>query len=92
MNSELRVFGEHDHPDIEYPCRWPYKVVGASEARLRDAVRGAVGDAEHTLVLSNTSRTGKYVSLALEVLVFDDAQRLTIGRLLHEHVDVRLVL
>ena len=92
MNSELRTFGEADRPEIEYPCRWAYKVVGESEDRLRAVIRKVVGDADHTLELSNTSRTGKYVSLALDVLVSDEEQRRGIGQRLHEHGDVRLVL
>ena len=92
MNSELRTFGEADRPEIEYPCRWSYKVVGESEERLRAVIRKVVGDTDHTLKLSNTSRTGKYVSLALDVLVRDEVQRRGIGQTLHEHIDVRLVL
>ncbi len=92
MNNELRIFGEQDRPEIDYPCRWSYKVVGESEDRLRVAVGGVVGKTDHTLELSNTSRTGKYVSLALDVLVRDEEQRRGIGQALHEHEDVRLVL
>lgn len=92
MNNELKLFGEADHPEIDYPCRWAYKVVGTSEDRIRAAVRGVVGKTDHTLEVSNHSRTGKYVSLALEVLVADDQQRVRIGQALHEHDDVRFVL
>jgi len=92
VNNELRTFGEQDRPEIDYPCRWAYKVVGDDEQRVRAAVRRVVGDADHTLELSNKSRTGKYISLALEVLVRDEEQRRRIGQSLHEHDDVRIVL
>ena len=87
-----RIFGEDDKLDIDYPVSWPYKVVGSSEERVREAIAGIVGALEHTVEPSNKSRTGKYVSLELVVTVADEGQRLGIGQALHEHVDVKFVL
>jgi hypothetical protein len=79
-------------PEIEYPCVWNYQVIGTSEARLRDAIAGAVPDREHSITLTNTSRTGKYTSLLLEIEVDSEAQRLTIFYRIAEHDDVRMVI
>ncbi len=86
------VFGAHDRPDIDYPVSWPYKVVGSDEARLGGAIAHAVGALEHTVRHSNKSRTGKYISLELVVVVENEAQRLNIGQALYEHADVKFVL
>jgi hypothetical protein len=87
-----QVFDGDDKPDIDYPVSWSYKVVGSDEERVRVAIVGIVGALEHTLEPSNKSRTGKYVSLALVVVVSDEAQRLRIGQELHLHADVKFVL
>ena len=54
-------------PEIEYPCRWEYKTIGRSEVLMRQAVGRimAAEELEFSLELSNTSRTGKYCSLAI---------------------------
>ena len=87
-----RIFGEDDKLDIDYPVSWSYKVVGGSEERVRAAITGVVGALEHTVAPSNKSRTGKYVSLELVVVVTHETERLGIGQALHEHVDVKFVL
>ena len=36
-----------DRPEITYPVRWTYKVIGSDEARLRTAIGAIVGEVEH---------------------------------------------
>jgi len=79
-------------PEIAYPCRWSYRVIGADAQRLRDAVAEVVGGAEHTLALGLQSAGGKYRSLELEVLVSDEEHRLRVFDALAKHPDVRFVL
>jgi putative lipoic acid-binding regulatory protein len=79
-------------PQIDYPCRWTYKVVGMEEAVLRSVVAGIVQQREHSITLARTSRTGRYVSLAVEVLVHDHDERRGIATRLGEHPDVKFVL
>ena len=31
-------------PDIEYPCNWEFRIIGADEAGLREAIGGIVGN------------------------------------------------
>lgn len=78
-------------PEITYPCAWSYRVIGADETRLRAVVREVVGDLEHSLRLANESAHGRYRSLALEIVVRDEAQRNAIFRALGAHPDVRFV-
>jgi putative lipoic acid-binding regulatory protein len=79
-------------PDVSYPCRWRYQIVGADETRLREAIALAVASHEHTVTFSRSSRTGKYCSLHLELTVADEAHRNGIFEALREHRDVRMVL
>ena len=79
-------------PEITYPCRWGYRIIGTSRKAIRAAVDEVVVDAEHTLDVSNTSATGKYVSFRLEVLVRDEPHRLGIHQVLSELGCVKIVL
>ena len=77
-------------PEIEYPCRWEYKTIGRSEELMREAV-GQIMVAErleYALDRSNTSRTGKYCSLVLAVVVETEEHRNRIFAALagHEHI------
>ena len=78
-------------PEIDYPCTWSYRIIGADELRMRLAVRGIVGEAEHALTLGLESAHGKYRSLQLELVVRDEAHRLSIFDALKIHPDVRFV-
>ena len=83
---------EQDRPDISYPCVWEYTVIGVGEDGMRQAVAAAVAMCEHTVAPSNTSRTGKYCSLRLEVRVADEAERDRIFRVLADHDEVAMVI
>jgi len=78
--------------EIDYPCSWSYTVIGRDEQRMRAAIAGIVGVADHTVTNSRQSATGKYRSLALEVFVWSDEQRLSIFSALYDHPDIRFVL
>ncbi len=88
----MQTFGEHDRPQIDYPSTWPYTIFGTSEELMRAAVGEIVGALEHTLAPSKKSRTGKFVSMNVEVVVADEAQRLGLGKAFSEHADIGYVL
>ena len=78
--------------EIEYPCRWEYRLIGKSEAQLRAAAAGALGEAQHELRPSKKSGAGTYVSMSLQVDVCDEAQRKHFFARLSAHADVLYVL
>lgn len=84
--------GTPSEPEIDYPCRWTYKVVGADEDALRAVIAGIVREREHTVERSRQSRTGRYVSLAVEVLVTGHDERRGIASRFAAHPAVRFVL
>ncbi|MEW6595089.1 MAG: DUF493 domain-containing protein [Thermodesulfobacteriota bacterium] len=60
---------------LEYPCAWVYKVIGADGEELRAAIREILSGREHLVTPSRTSRSGRYLSLDIEVVVQDEAER-----------------
>jgi len=78
--------------ELEYPCNWCYKVVGEEREKLENAIREVIQEREHKLAHSNTSRTGKYISLNLELLVHNEDDRQFIFDALKAHQHVKIVL
>ena len=89
---EVRLSEMSDRLEIEYPCRWVYKVIGADPHELRQAILEVVDVDDVTLEVSNTSSSGKYVSLNVEVAVQDETQRVGFYEALRQHVAVKMVL
>lgn len=75
-----------------YPCSWVFKVIGADPTALRGAAAEVFGDTPCAISLSNSSRTGRYHCLDLEVTVTDEATRNTFHHKLKRHAAVKLVL
>jgi len=86
--------------EIEYPCPWDFKIIGTSEAAMRAAVQAcldkslsrASGEREFELGTSRTSNGGKYVSLRLNLMVMDEAERNGIFSSLAGHPEIRIVI
>lgn len=78
--------------ELEYPCNWCYKVVGEEREKLEQAIKDVVLEREHTIAHSNTSRTGKYISLNLDLLVHNEDDRQFIYEALKAHQNVKMVL
>jgi len=79
-------------PEIDYPCRWSYKLVGADEKAIRIAIAEIVEHRDHDVELSRASRTGKYVSLKLELVVAGHDDRRGLASAFNEHPAVKFVL
>ncbi len=77
---------------LTYPCEWPYVVIGASETELRIAINEIVSSRSHTVALSSTSASGKYVSLKVLVVVYNDEDRAGICDALNEHPATNVVI
>ncbi len=77
---------------IEYPCNWCYKVIASERSVLEQAIRDVVDEREHTINPSNKSKTGKYVSMNLDLLVHNEDDRTFIFDALKRHQDIKMVL
>jgi uncharacterized protein len=94
-NQEAKVvnINELDQKlELKYPCNWSYKVVGEEREKLENAIHEVILEREHALSHSNTSRTGKYISLNLELLVHNEDDRQFIYEALKAHQHIRMVL
>ncbi|OQX73644.1 MAG: hypothetical protein B6D59_05055 [Campylobacteraceae bacterium 4484_4] len=69
------TFGEHDKPEIVYPCEWEYKVIVDAEYDIGELTGELLGEREHTLKPSNTSKGGKYRSYSIRLLVHNEEER-----------------
>ncbi len=78
--------------ELEYPCSWCYKLIASEKEALEQAIRDVIDEREHTLAPSNTSKTGKYVSMNLDLLVHNEDDRTFIYEALKKHQDIKMVL
>jgi hypothetical protein len=83
---------ENKKPQIEYPCKWPYKIIGKSVEEMINAVEEVVVGLEYDLTPSNISRKGKYFSLNISVVVPSEIVRDLIFQKLSAHPAINFVI
>ena len=77
---------------LEYPCRWLYKVIGPDQEKLHQALLEIVSNCSCSISFSKSSRAGKYHCLNLEVTVQSEEERNSIYRALKAHPQISIVL
>ena len=77
---------------IQYPCLWLYKVIGMDREKLYKALGEIIDIDSCSISHSNSSRTGKYHCLNLEVSVMSEEERNSIYMALKGHPQVKIVL
>ncbi|CAE10339.1 DUF493 domain-containing protein [Wolinella succinogenes] len=77
--------------EILYPCKWSYRVIGESEEGVRLAVFEVI-DKEHSFTPSNQSRTGKYQSFNIELVVESEEERNEIFARFRAHASIKMVI
>lgn len=88
LNDRLK----NEKLELTYPCSWCYKVIATEKAALEQAVRDVLLEREHKLTHSNNSKTGKYVSMNLDLLVHNEDDRQFIYDALKQHQNIKMVL
>ena len=76
---------------VDYPCEWIYKIIGSDKESVHNAIAGIIQDNEYLINDSNTSKTGKYLSFNVTVMVVDEAYRNKIYQALKRHGDIKFV-
>lgn len=91
---KLKIIGQDETQklELEYPCSWKYKVIGAERKKLEEAIHSVILERAHTLEHSNASKTGKYVSLNLDLIVQNEDERTFLYEALKAHQDIKMVL
>jgi putative lipoic acid-binding regulatory protein len=77
---------------VEYPCAWSFRIIGKDRESMQRAVAVYMKETEYLLRTSNTSRSGKYVSLNLETVVLNEDVRNQIYADLKNLFCIKLVL
>lgn len=93
---------DHDHqkPEITYPCRWEYKVIGRDDQAVKDAVAACVqglaqdqaSPRDYGLGFSRASGKGNYLSFKLELEVRSQTERDALFQDLSAHPAVFMVI
>ncbi len=78
--------------ELDYPCTWCYKLISEHEKHTKEAVLDVISERIHTLSHSNSSKSGKYVSMNLELLVQNEDDRNFIYEALKAHQKIKMVL
>jgi putative lipoic acid-binding regulatory protein len=79
-------------PEIEYPTKWGYRVIGTDVEKLLEAIREVIPTLEYEVRPSNVSKNNKYFSLNLIVSVPSEVVRDLIFQKLDSHPDVKIVI
>jgi len=77
---------------IEYPSSWTYKLIGHEKEAIKKAIHDVIVERDHNLKHSNKSKTGKYVSMNLEIVITSDDERNFIYEALKAHQNIKMVL
>ncbi len=78
-------------PEITYPCKWSYRVIGDDVEKILNAIEMAVSGLEYDVTPSNISRNGKYYSLNLQLEVPNEIVRDLIFEKLEKDPSVKIV-
>lgn len=78
--------------ELEYPTTWTYKLIALDKALIQKVIHEVILEREHNLAHSNASKTGKFVSMNLDLLVHNEDDRNFIFQALKEHQDIKMVL
>jgi len=79
-------------PEIVYPCRWQYRLIGEERMAIIEAVSTVVDITTCSIGEGNVSSTGRYLSVNVEMTVNDEAERLRFYQLFAENQAIRVVL
>jgi uncharacterized protein len=79
-------------PEIDYPCRWHYRLIGEERAAIMEAISSLVDMTTCVIDEGNVSSGGRYLSVNLEISVADEAERLRLYQLFAESPAIRVVL
>lgn len=78
--------------ELVYPCSWSYKVIALEVEMLQKAIKDIIDEREHKLTHSKNSKSGKYISMNLDMLVHNEDDRNFIYQALKAHKNIKMVL
>lgn len=79
-------------PEIEYPCRWQYKVIGRKKEQLVNTIKEICAPVPVDITYSHASKSGKYHSMNVTIDVQDEQARDSLFTAFQNHPDITLVI
>ena len=79
-------------PEIQYPCRWQYRLIGEERTAIIAAVSAVTDITVCVISEGNVSSGGRYLSLSVEMTVNDEAERLRLYQRFAADPAIRVVL
>ena len=86
------INGKEEQLELEYPCNWEYKVMCLAEVEIDALIVEVIKNRDFTLSKGNISKTGKYQSYNVSLLVHNDDDRIELFGLFKKHKHVAMVL
>ena len=83
---------QNKKPEIIYPTKWEYKIIGSDVDEMINAVEIIVKEFDYELVPSNISKKANYFSMNVIVLVPTEEFRDKIFKELTEHPAINFVI
>jgi len=83
---------KENKPEINYPTKWEYKIIGSDVDEMISVVESIVVDLEFDITPSNISLKAKYFSLNVTVVVPSEIIRDKIFQSLTDHPAIKFVI
>ena len=81
-----------ERPEINYPCEWGYKIIGASENLLEACVFEIIGSRNYKTGKGRSSSKGKFYALTVTCEVATEEDRNAIFKSFQDHDAVKMVI
>jgi len=81
-----------EKPEINYPTKWGFKVVGKEKEKIEQAIKEVMGDKAHSCQFSKVSKNGKFSSYNAECTVDSQEERDALYKAFGDHTDIDFVL
>jgi putative lipoic acid-binding regulatory protein len=81
----------NEETSIDYPCEWIYKVIGSDKESVHNAIASIIQGNKCQIDDSNSSKSGKYLSFDVTVMVGGEEYRNKIYQALKGHDDIKFV-
>jgi len=78
--------------ELEYPCEWQYKAIGKDKEKVEEAVEGIFQGHESIIQYSHGSRTGKFHSFSIDLVVANEEERLGFYEALKKNPQIMIVI
>lgn len=92
MTENTPLTTHPEKPEIDYPCKWVYTIIGEDTQILKELILTACAPTDVDITHSHSSSGGKYHSLKATLTVENEEIRLQIYALLKSHPAVKIVL